>query len=722
MKPSALPLAACALALSVLAAACSGGAPDPTPTPTPRLTLATATPTLSPTETPAPTPTPKPTPTPTPAPPPIPPAPDGYRNYINERLGYAFRYPADWSIETDNDAALLLDPSNELFMQLLNDFEDEDLSLAERLDNLLEAGLGEIEWREGRRRTVDLEGGGRAERVDAIFQIEGQSFVLRLQVAARNLRTFVFTARASGENFPRRDEAIDAVMDSFATFSPSPYGVPRDRSLTMQWDDPITLDPAVSREVSSHFYVSLLFRGLVGIDADLRVQPDLAERVDVDDSGTVYTFTLREGAAFHDGTPITAEDVKYSIERAADPATDSDTAASYLGDVVGVREKLNGDADEVSGVRVLNDRTVEIEIDAPKAYFLAKLTYPSAAVVDRRSVEGEGADWWRGGVNGSGPFELREWTEGEVLVMERFDGYHDPAALQFAVFPILLGPSMQLYESDLVDVAFIGGSNVDRALDPASGLADQLSVYSELDVYYVGFNAQEPPFDDPNVRRAFALSLDKDRLIESVYGGFGQVAKGLLPPGMPGYSEDLAGFSYDPDAARAALAQSRYADDFPSVVYTAPGSVGAPASVQFAVDAWREVLGVEVEVELLDPETYPYQLEERVRNLFSYGWVADYPDPENFLDILLHSESASNNVGRYANPEYDALLERARVEPDPEARLALYAQAERILIEDAAIIPLRHSSNYVLVKPYVEGFSVNPFGAPVITEAALLPE
>ena len=173
---------------------------------------------------------------------------------------------------------------------------------------------------------------------------------------------------------------------------------------------------------------------------------------------------------------------------------------------------------------------------------------------------------------------------------------------------------------------------------------------------------------------------------------------------------------------RAALAQSRYADSLPPVVYTAPGSVGAPASVQFAVDAWRDVLGVEVEVELLDPETYPYQLEERAKNLFSYGWVADYPDPENFLDILLHSESESNNVGRYANAEYDALLERARVEPDPEARLALYAQAERILIDDAAIIPLRHSSNYVLVKPYVEGFSVTPFGAPHITEVARLPE
>ena len=726
MKLPSLPALAlpAALALLALAAACSGGRPDPTPTATPRLTLATPTPTTAPPATPTPTLAPTPTPAPTATPAPIAPAPAGYLNYANERVGFAFRYPADWAIDASDEGGevALADPSGEILSQALNYYEDDDVPLTERLDALLDAGLGEIDWRESRRRTIDLDDGAQAERVDAAFRIEGRAVVLRLQVAARGIQTFVLTARASGDAFPRHDEAVDALMDSFVIFAPSPFGVPRDKALAMPWDDPLTLDPAVSRETQSHFYVGALFRGLVTIDPDLRVQPDLAERIETDASGTVYTFTLRETASFHDGTLITAEDVKYSIERAADPATESDTAGPYLGDIVGLRDKLNGDADEVSGVRVLDARTVEIEIDAPKAYFLAKLTYPVAAVVDRRETEGGGAEWWRGGVNGSGPFKLREWTEGEVLILERYVGYHAPSTLEFAVFPILLGPSMQLYETDQVDVAFIGGSNVDRANDPTSGLADQLSVYSELDVFYIGFNAQEPPFDDPNVRRAFAMSLDKEQLIESVYGGFGQPAKGLLPPGMPGYSEDLVGIPYDPDAAREALAQSRYADDFPEIVYTAPGSIAAPASVQFAVDAWREVLGVEVGVELIDPSNYSYQLEERAQHLFSYGWVADYPDPENFLDLLLHSENTSNNVGRYANAEYDALLERARVEPDAEARLALYAEAERILVADAAIIPLRHASNYALVKPRVKNFRVSPFGTPEIERVTLLPE
>ena len=722
MKLQTLSFAALAAASLVIAAACSGGRPDPTPTPTPRVTLATATPTLSPPATATPTLTPTPTPAPTPTPERIAPAPAGYRNYTDDREGFAFRHPSDWALDAAGGNVALLEPSGELFVQVLNYYEDEDLSLTERMDSLLESGLGDIEWRENRRRSVSLEDGGEAERVDVAFLIEGESVVLRLQVAARSLETFVITARASGDAFPRHDEAVDAVMDSFTAFAPAPFGAPRDKALTMPWSDPLTLDPAISREVTSHFYVGALFRGLVTIDADLQVQPDLAERVDVDSSGVVYTFTLREGAAFHDGTPITADDFKYSIERAADPATGSDTAALYLGDIVGARDKLNGDAAEVSGVRVVDDRTIEITVDAPKAYFLSKLTYPVAAAVDRRSVEAGGAEWWRDGVNGSGPFKLREWTEGDVLVLERFDGYHAPASLEFAVFPILLGPSMQLYETDRVDVAFIGGGNVDRALDPASGLADQLSVYAELDTFFIGFNAQEPPFDDPNVRRAFAMALDRDQLIETVYGGLGKPAKGLLPPRMPGYSEDLAGIPYDPEGARAALAQSRYADDFPRVVYTAPGAAAAPASVQFAVDAWREVLDVEVEVELVETETYFYQLEERAKNLFSYGWVADYPDPENFLDLLLHSENTSNNVGGYANPEYDSVIERARVEPDNEARLALYAQAERILVEDAAIIPLRHASNYVLVKPRVQGFRVNPFGTPELMEVTILPE
>ncbi|MEE8518483.1 MAG: peptide ABC transporter substrate-binding protein, partial [Dehalococcoidia bacterium] len=422
-----------------------------------------------------------------------------------------------------------------------------------------------------------------------------------------------------------------------------------------------------------------------------------------------------------DGRPITAEDVRYSIERAADPELMSDTAETYLGDIVGVTSKLAGEANEVSGVEVLDSRTIRITIDAPKAYFLAKMTYPTAAVVDRETIEAAGVEWWRVNVNGSGPFKLREWTDGEVLVLERFDDYPTPSKLEYAIFPIQAGIPVQMYEADLADVVFIGGPDVDRAQDPATSFFGQLQVFPQFSTFYVGFNAKEPPFDDPKVRLAFAMAVDRDRFVEVVFEDDVTVATGLLPPGLPGFSTDLRGIRFDPEAAKALLAQSTYADGLPTITYTASGVGSAPASVQFMIDEWRQNLDVEVGVHLLEQDAYFYQLAEQVDNIFSYGWQADYPDPQNFLDILLHSKSLDNNIGGYANAEFDDLLERARVERDFDARMALYGQAEQVLLDDAGIIPLYHSPDYVLTKPFVEGFKIGPLGIPLLQNVEIGP-
>lgn len=708
-------------ALLLLTAACSDDAPPSdgsSPTPTEPAPTATATST--------PTPTPSPTPTPTPAPaPPIGEPPPGYLTYLDEAIGFAFHHPEEWeqSPLPEVAAVVLIDQGGPLDLQAFAYFETDDLPLAERLDEAVASFMAFFDApRVEGRRTLVLDGGGDAGRADIVFPLQGSEGAVRLQVAERGLRTFLLAVSAPAAELERRASVVDAVLGSFVSFPPAPFGIARNRALTMPWSDPFTLDPAVSRETTSHLYVENLFSGLVRLDARLSVQPDLAERIDLDETGTVYTFTLRDGIAFHDGREITAEDVKYSIERAADPALMSDTAALYLGDIVGVRENLAGRASEVAGVEVVDSRTVSITIDAPKAFFLAKLTYPAAAVVDRLTVEPGGFEWWREEVNGSGPFQLERWEEGEVLVLSRFDAYHAPSSLEFAVFPVLQGLPMQMYESDEVDVALIGGANVDRALDPVNGLTGQLVVYPQFNVNYVGFNTREAPFDDSRVRLAFAMALDREALVETVLDGKVEAANGLLPPGLPGYSEDLAGIPYDPAAARELLAASRYAGGLPPIVYTTAGAATVPSVVQFMVDAWSEALGVDVGVELIEPSAYYYQLDERVEGIFGYGWVADYPDPENFLDLLLHSANTSNNVGGYHNAEFDALLERARTEQDFEARMALYAEAEELLIADAGVIPLYHSRDYALVKPHVRGFAISPLGLPTLRTVTVLTE
>jgi oligopeptide transport system substrate-binding protein len=721
-------LVALLLTGALVVTGCSSG--DATPTP---VTQHEDSPSFEPVPTPSPTPSleagrPSPTPTAIPIVSPIVEAPDGFNLFVEEEVGLGFHYPESWSLGSylsQFGADAVVDNADETVQVLFySGFEAAALPDDERIDQAVELFRTVLTDPEEVREAaaLNLDSGVTALRRDFIYPRENDTYESRLFLLSAGLRTYVVTVSGTTDALDRDWAGAEAILRSTVVFEPAMFGVPREHSLTMPWSDPITLDPAMSREGTSHLIIAHLFSGLTRFDESLAVQLDLAASVDVDESGTTYTFTLREDALFHDGRRITAGDVRYSIERAAVPGLHSATTALYLGDIVGVMDKLEGNATTVSGVEVVDESTIKLTIDAPKAYFLAKLTYPTAYVVDQKDIEPRGYDWWQGPINGSGPFKLKEWTEGEVLILERFDGYHTPSSLPYAVFPINLGTSMQLYEADISDIAFIGGATVDRALDPANGLEDQLRIFPQFLVNYVGFNTTKPPFDDPQVRRAFVMALNREELIEIVYGGKVDAAKGLLPPGLPGYNGSLEGLPYDPAAAKEALDSSRYAGSaFPNVTFTTAGSGGVPADLQFMIDDWRRNLGVTVEVRTLVPDAYYYALANEVDNLFDYGWIADYPDPQNFLDVLLHSTSVDNNVGGYNNSDYDRLIEEARTEQDQNRRMALYQQAEAILVNDAAIIPLYHSPDYVLTKPYVQGFSIGPLGIPLLHNVVIGP-
>ena len=193
--------------------------------------------------------------------------------------------------------------------------------------------------------------------------------------------------------------------------------------LRLPGDDPLTLDPALVTDVTSATYIVELFGGLVTLDKDLQVKPDIAKSWDVSPDGTKYTFHLRDDVVFsQSGRRVTAQDFKYSMERAARPETDSPTADTYLGDIVGAKDMIRGRAKEISGIRVVDDFTLEITIDAPKPYFLAKLTYPTAFVVNKDQIEKDKRNWTRK-PDGTGPFKLQEWKIGERIVLVRPKAY-----------------------------------------------------------------------------------------------------------------------------------------------------------------------------------------------------------------------------------------------------------------------------------------------------------
>jgi len=484
--------------------------------------------------------------------------------------------------------------------------------------------------------------------------------------------------------------------------------------------DPLILDPAVSGEMTSHQYIMQLFGGLVHLDDNLEPAPDIAQRWQVSDDGRTYTFYLRHDVRFHDGREVKAEDFKYSWQRACDPDTGSMTAATYLGDIVGVRQVLAGESKEISGVRVIDDYTLRVTIDAPKAYFLYKLTYPTAFVVDRANVE-TGGNWWHS-PNGTGPFKLKEWDENNSLILERNGLYYGKSAkVDSVVFQLWGGVPMNMYETGKIDVTSVYLYYIDKVTDKAGPFYRELTVVPELSFFYISFNTTKPPFDDVNIRRAFCQAVDKDKLASLVFKDMVQPADGILPPGMPGFNKDLTGLNYDVNKARELIAASRYGDvsRLPPITITTSGWGGLISpELEAIIYEWRQNLGVEVKVRQLEPQRFLYHLMQEKDEMFYTGWIADYPHPQNFLEVLFYS-GADNNYGEYNNPEIDALLEMAGVELESGLSLALYQQAEQKLVEDAACLPLWFGKNYILVKPYVKGYNLSPQGLVMLNSVSV---
>ena len=474
--------------------------------------------------------------------------------------------------------------------------------------------------------------------------------------------------------------------------------------------EPITLDPALVSDVTSASFVVEIFGGLVSLDPDLNIIPDLAEALPTvrnNADGTVtYTFVLRRDALFQNGRRVTAADVKWSIERHAAPETLSPTAIDYIGDIVGARDYIRNQIDEIEGIQVIDERIVEITVDGPKPYFLAKLTYPTAFVVDRNQVESDPNNWTRN-PNGTGPFKLAEWRLGEQIVLEPFDRYHLGPAKLDSVQIRFAGGGLTQYENDEVDIADVNVNDIESVRTPGTALNAEFVSRSELGVFYLGFNTKQPPFDDPRVRRAFGHAIDKETINTVVLQEVLPVAEGIIPPGLPGFDENFRGLSFDPDLAVQLIEDSNYAGSplLEGIRLTISGAGATPGPVIEAIQQmWLENLGIAVEIQQVETANFFQELDRGLYQLFNIGWIVDYPDPENILDLKFFSGSRQNDAD-YTSDEVDALLLQARTEQNVQTRIDLYRRVEDILVnEDAVWIPLFFSQTNQVVKPYVEGY------------------
>ena len=515
-----------------------------------------------------------------------------------------------------------------------------------------------------------------------------------------------------------RAESLSPTAEPGSVAPPDRVERPVGGRLIRLFSDPPTLDPHITTDSTSAVIVNEVFGGLVTINPEIQISPDLAEDWDISPDGKVFTFRLRQDAKFHDGRPVVAEDFRWSLERAADPLTESPVADLYLSDIVGVPDKLNGKSQSIKGLRVIDDHTLELTIDAPKSYFLAKLTYPPAFVLDRKNVEGNKNDWVFE-PNGTGPFRLNRYDIGEVIVLGRNDLYHlGPPFLDEVEFILSGGDPMLMYENDEIHLTGLGLADLERVQDPDNPLRIELSTAPpSFTVSFLGMNMDQPPFDDIKFRQALNYAINKEEIATTALADLVVPAIGVIPPGFPSYNPDLKGYGYDPEKAKRLLSESRYGadpDNIPRITLSIAGNFGASVGLDMEVmlRSWEETLGVNVEIQQTEWATFLQDLHRRRFQMFAIGWSADYPDPQDFLDILFHSES-TNNWGGYSNREVDSLLVKARTEPDQTSRFQQYNRIEQLIVDDAPWIPLWHSTERkVLIKPQVKDYFLLPMTIP----------
>ena len=454
-----------------------------------------------------------------------------------------------------------------------------------------------------------------------------------------------------------------------------------------------------------------LFSGLMELtspyDVAPDVVPDMARGWEVSEDGRKYVFHLRDDVRWSDGTPVTAGDFEYAWKRMLDPSIGA-PYASLLYDVKGARAFHQGevsDPDRV-GVRALDEVTLVVELEEPTAYFLHLVALSVTWPAPRHVIAVHGEAWTEvGNIVTNGAFRLEAWQRGQFMTLTRNPEYHGRFMGNVQRVEVCFIPwhdwstKLKMYEANDLDVCAVWAFppvERDRARQRYAG--EDWPVVGLPGTLCIIFEGRRPPFDDPQVRWAFVLATDRETLADVVEKGPSLPATGgFVPTGMPGHSAGI-GLPYDPDRARHLLAEAGYPGGrgFPVVgVSTLP--VNEPV-VEYLQRQWRENLGVEATCEAMEQAKYLDRLERELPHLYCSRWGADYPDPDNFLRVAV---SSMKGLSWWQNEAYDALVEEARRVMDQEERMKLYRQADRILVEEAPIMPLVYHWWTDLLKPWV---------------------
>ena len=487
--------------------------------------------------------------------------------------------------------------------------------------------------------------------------------------------------------------------------------------LSLGSEDPHSLDPAIAETSTDIAILHGLNRGLLYFDKDQNAIPALAEDMPVaSEDGLTYTFTLRD-ANYSNGEKIVAGDLVYAWKRLIDPRTaaaygaiiqDVEGGAEILGLAEGATDADIDAAMDKFGVAAPDDKTFVVTLDHPTSYFpyLASLwgtaPYQEKWITSANPTEAEN-------YVSSGPFKMKSWTHQSELVIEPNPEYYgEKPTLQEIRFKIGGDPAADQasFEAGELDMLAASPPDVPRIkADPELG---PLVVTQPTLIFdYWGFDTTKGPTANKAFRRALNMAIDKETMMATVYGGQGVVAGSAVPPNMPGHQPDL-GLPYDVEAAKAELATALQelgfasAADVPPLSFGFNTNAGHEETSAFMQEQWRTNLGIESELKGVTFDIFVVERPQLKYSIARNAWGADYPHPDNFLRVLFQSQSGNNDEG-YNNPEYDRLIAEAGAELDFDASIALYNQAQQILVDDAPAVFTRWRVSNYEVRPWVTG-------------------
>ena len=484
--------------------------------------------------------------------------------------------------------------------------------------------------------------------------------------------------------------------------------------------EPDTIDPQKESFVNEVAQTMMVFEALMAFDPKtLKPIPGAAkDQPKISSDGLTYTYTLRDGLKYSDGTALTPKDFAFGFSRLCDPNVAGDYAfTGYV--IVGCEDYNTMDPNKATPAELAaaraklgittsgNDITFKLTEQAPYFNAIAALW---VGVPARESDVTKGGDKWTEPATfiGNGPFKLTEWKHNEKMVYERNDNYRTPAKLKkWTKVMINEGAvAFAAYRNDELDLVGVAAEQL-RTVDSDADLKAQVRDVPGSCTFYYGFNTLKAPFTDAKVRLAFAKSFDRAAYITDVQK-LGVAAESFMPPGMPGYDKDDHTQKFDVTAAKAALASSSFVGkpDLTGIKFTYSSSAAAKTRVEWAQQQWKTNLGIDVTLDPVDRTTYTQLVKqpETTPALFLLGWCADYPDQQDWLTTVFVSNSTVTHVG-WKNAQYDTLVRAADKEPDAKKRDDGYIAAQKVLTADAPVAFLYYDAAKYLLKPYVHGIT-----------------